>query len=497
MLESILRHLENDNIEVEQINEIREDIEYYVESNQDDHFVEDDTFYDPLGLDEMENSFAVIHDDDIPITSRSQSMSEDTDPKEKDQRKDKEKVKEKEKEKVKDVEKEKDSEIVKDDKEKVKLNEVEKDKNSITNPVLNNNLKPATPIGTPKIKYATAASVGLKKAVALNSTVSTSATSTPPPNLVSYASLASSINNSNPDKSNIPLNSTPITEKSNARSPSPSSSTQPSVSSSNSAAVTAIQIPTLTADEEKLYQDIENLASANAERILTNTEAKNPQVLNIKKELDFTDTENYENFPPNAIKYFENLNKAKDRMFDFKKQEELHVPSKKSQPAPIICDIKLPKLQDISAYLESSLLNCPDSFDADKPHRYIPTNPYITQPSFPVQPLPEILGSKKLLERANLDTLFYVFYYNNLRLPSRFTPFHTLEPNNDDDYLQYIVAQELHRRGWNYQSSTHTWFENDNTVNGGWRSFDFRDSWTVQRIPEFSYSAENVEVGYI
>ncbi|GME82078.1 unnamed protein product [[Candida] boidinii] len=56
-LENILRLLENGSIEPEQIKKLQEDIQYYVESNQDDDFFEDDTIYDELGLDELDDAF--------------------------------------------------------------------------------------------------------------------------------------------------------------------------------------------------------------------------------------------------------------------------------------------------------------------------------------------------------------------------------------------------------------------------------------------------------
>ncbi|GAV28785.1 hypothetical protein PMKS-002260 [Pichia membranifaciens] len=245
MLESILRHLENDNIDVEQINDIREDIEYYVESNEDPNFVEDDTFYEALGLDEMEDSFAVIAGDeseapDTPIRANSVTDDRQGD-REQESTRDKEREKDKDKEKDKDSEKDKEREVEKEkEKEKEKVRKIkekeesekEKDKTDIpkipephaatlhtqlsqtninspagknatlastlsaslnasntTNSIITAGLKPATPVGTPKLKYATAALSGIKK------------TQTKPPTNVSYTSLASSVSNANPSVS--------------------------------------------------------------------------------------------------------------------------------------------------------------------------------------------------------------------------------------------------------------------------------------------------------
>lgn len=59
-LEMILRYLENGQIEADQVNEIRESIAYYVDSNQDPDFYDDDTIYDDLGLDEVDPAFGNV-----------------------------------------------------------------------------------------------------------------------------------------------------------------------------------------------------------------------------------------------------------------------------------------------------------------------------------------------------------------------------------------------------------------------------------------------------
>jgi CCR4-NOT transcription complex subunit 3 len=50
MLERILRALDNDAVECEEVNEIRESVEYYVDANTEDDFVEDEGIYEALTL---------------------------------------------------------------------------------------------------------------------------------------------------------------------------------------------------------------------------------------------------------------------------------------------------------------------------------------------------------------------------------------------------------------------------------------------------------------
>src|ERR1700760_202127 len=58
-LELVLRTLENGGLEVEQVRDVEEDIKYYVENNNEVDFMENDTMYDDLELQEEEDVFGV------------------------------------------------------------------------------------------------------------------------------------------------------------------------------------------------------------------------------------------------------------------------------------------------------------------------------------------------------------------------------------------------------------------------------------------------------
>lgn len=56
-LETLLRMLDNDSVDVEQIKKIKDDVEYYIESSQEPDFEENEYIYDDItGLDEVELS---------------------------------------------------------------------------------------------------------------------------------------------------------------------------------------------------------------------------------------------------------------------------------------------------------------------------------------------------------------------------------------------------------------------------------------------------------
>ncbi|KAI8617143.1 Not1 N-terminal domain, CCR4-Not complex component-domain-containing protein [Chytriomyces sp. MP71] len=71
MIEIVLRLLENAEIEAEQVRTLIEDVSYYVDSNQEDDFEEDEGIYDDLNLGDAEEAFGINAEDD------SQSSEED------------------------------------------------------------------------------------------------------------------------------------------------------------------------------------------------------------------------------------------------------------------------------------------------------------------------------------------------------------------------------------------------------------------------------------
>jgi CCR4-NOT transcription complex subunit 3 len=92
-LEIILRLIENGNLSVEKVNDIRDDIQYYVENHDDDNFMEDDGIYDELNLtkaeyygfnDDDKGNDSEKNRDDTPLQSPVLSQRDKYDDKKKD-----------------------------------------------------------------------------------------------------------------------------------------------------------------------------------------------------------------------------------------------------------------------------------------------------------------------------------------------------------------------------------------------------------------------------
>lgn len=79
-LELMLRLLENGNLETDQVANIHEDIKYYVESNQDADFAEDENIYDELNLVDDDDMAGGVHDDKVS-SADTQSVHDDVDEK--------------------------------------------------------------------------------------------------------------------------------------------------------------------------------------------------------------------------------------------------------------------------------------------------------------------------------------------------------------------------------------------------------------------------------
>lgn len=191
--------------------------------------------------------------------------------------------------------------------------------------------------------------------------------------------------------------------------------------------------------------------------------------------------------------------------------------------------------QTMLAQLESSLLNCPDSLDADSPYLYRKplSQPHPTSIFFPNEPIrfvypyeqaPKSSGNgtselsanptggstdaktdgkqgnadassndiysntslAKILTKFDLDTLFFIFYHYQ------------------GTYEQFLSARELHRnRNWIFNKVNRCWYYKEieklppgmnRSEEESWRYFDYKKSWLSRRCgPDFIYKEEEFE----
>lgn len=142
----------------------------------------------------------------------------------------------------------------------------------------------------------------------------------------------------------------------------------------------------------------------------------------------------------------------------------------------------------ISQVLETSLLNCPDSADAERPRQYNPVNVHPLSVDYPQEPMFE-LSSAKLMKKFDNDTLFFCFYYGE----------------GQDDLLKYNAAKELSNRGWVFNTETKQWFSRDDRaksrsvsvvaseeqdVGQSYKYFDYQSSWLIRRKDNYNFKPE-------
>ena len=129
--------------------------------------------------------------------------------------------------------------------------------------------------------------------------------------------------------------------------------------------------------------------------------------------------------------------------------------------------------------LQDSFLNMPGANETERQRTYQPKNPYSTPSSYPTVPA-ATFDNPAFYEKAGIDCLFFIFYYSQ------------------GTYQQYLAAKELKKQSWRFHKKYSTWFQRheepkittDEYEEGTYVYFDFETGWS-QRIKSdfrFEYS---------
>ncbi|KAJ7667668.1 Not1 N-terminal domain, CCR4-Not complex component-domain-containing protein [Mycena polygramma] len=106
--------------------------------------------------------------------------------------------------------------------------------------------------------------------------------------------------------------------------------------------------------------------------------------------------------------------------------------------------LRMANLDQVHKMLEGGYANVPQPQDTEKPKYYIPRNPYPTAAYYPQSPHP-LLSTAAIYSQLDVETLFYVFYF----LPG------TYQQISD----RYLAAKELKRQSWRFHVKYLTWFQ--------------------------------------
>ncbi|CCH45873.1 General negative regulator of transcription subunit 3 [Wickerhamomyces ciferrii] len=438
-MELILRLLENDDIESEQVATLQEDIKYYVENNEDVDFIEDEGIYDELGLEDIEDIYGHIgdypHAEDVDHDHGSSPIQQHHTPQKK-------------------------SSISAQPSAPSTANTT-----TTTNNNHNNNHNTNNSHGLPASQSTAAPSTNLhnngpiKPPGLSNTNINVPSPRSTTPGLISlkpsvapvktdlkYSSVLSAGVNSN--------NNTPTNPSANIASTT-STTASPSTNTNN------INTPPAS----KINLNTSNTAT---------TPSQAPPGLS-KTNTNITNDSREGTQSPILIP-----NGFQDLLSSFEKTKNLII-----NPVPF---------QKISKILETSLLNCPDSLDSDKPKNYIPNNPHPTSIYYPQEPLAE-LNYSIIVKKLDESTLFYNFYFDQGK------------------YIQIQNAQELVKRGWIFNKINKKWWKKFEDIqppptplsNGNsnqessqaekkffWKYFDYEDTWLSRRKDDFKPNSEEL-----
>lgn len=480
-LELLLRSLENGNVDTDQVHELEESIKYYVEENQTVEFMEDDTIYDDLNLEEDEGVFGMNNDNDRVSSQDTQSIQDDL-PETADGR-------------VSSVgpSKPKSSSI-----SEPQVSAARRPSNQLKSPLpalatlhtplasvangnSNTNMKPAPlPTRAPgeTLKYASAAAAAAasdKSAVGIaplppppgasvtpalsantgpstlpptpgpksSATTSPSAVPslptsvghTPAPKAAEPVAFSADISNSNlpPPKSPPPSQlSAPIAANTTQESPASPKVTErvPIPSSSR------IPLPAHPSPNEPVVPRAEEPPSDSLVQ-----EKPAPEQPNGTTQTEPEEDESVYYLPPGLQDLIQSFETTKSRA--------------PSTPSP-----------SVQRLLSASHATCPDYLDAEKPRHYRPQTSYKTPRYYPQEPFMTI-DDPSLYSKIDTDTLFYIFYYRQ------------------NTYQQYMAAKSLKSQSWRFHKQYQTWFqrhEEPKTITeeyeqGTYRFFDYESTW--------------------
>ena len=481
-LELLLRSLENGNVDTDQVNEREEGIRYYVEENQSVEFMEDDTIYDDLNLEEDEGVFGMNNDNDRVSSQDAQSIQEDL-PETADGRGP-----------VAGGGKPKSSSVSEPQAAAARrpsnqlksplpaLATLHTPLGSVSNGITNNAMKPAPlPTRPPgeTLKYASAAAA----AAASDKNAAGIAPLPPPPGAAPVSSSGTI-----PSGGLNPVQPTSAQRSSETTSPSAASSVPASLSHTPATKAANLAIsndevpPVITAPVKSPILAQANTVQAN------NSSTNNPPASSLESEgqslpppvrspaqlpTEDPGMSEVEHLPPKPTNpsYTSTLNSNGDVPKQPEEDESIyHLPPGLQD---LIQSFEATKNRASSTpspsaqrLLGASHATCPEYLDAERPKHYRPQTKFNTPRYYPQEPF-MTMDDPALYGKIDTDTLFYIFYYRQ------------------NTYQQYMAAKSLKNQSWRFHKQYQTWFqrhEEPKTITeeyeqGTYRFFDYESTW--------------------
>ena len=134
------------------------------------------------------------------------------------------------------------------------------------------------------------------------------------------------------------------------------------------------------------------------------------------------------------------------------------------------------------AMLDSSLSHIPTTADSERPKLYTPQHPCSIPASFPTSVSP-LFDSPANFEKLDVDTLFLIFYH---------------QPGT---YQQYLAARQLKKNSWRFHKKYLTWFQRHEEPKvktkdyevGTYVYFDYETGWCQRIKADFTFEYPYLE----
>ncbi|KAK4518529.1 uncharacterized protein ATC70_008747 [Mucor velutinosus] len=166
-------------------------------------------------------------------------------------------------------------------------------------------------------------------------------------------------------------------------------------------------------------------------------------------------------------------------------EKDLKLPASLTDLAPSFELIRNKSKADLhytNQMLDASFQHVPDLIDSERPKVYQPRNPFSNPSYYPQQPL-IIFDNPALYEKFDMNTLFYIFYYQQ------------------GTYQQYLAAKELKKQSWRFHKKYLTWFQRheepkiitEDYEQGTYIYFDYEGAWCQRKKTEFRFEYRYLE----
>ena len=504
-LESLMRSLENGGVDVEQVNNVKDGIKYYVEENASVEFMEDDTIYDEFNLEQEESAWGITNEVDRVSSQDNQSIADDL-PEPSEVRGSTAPISKQKSASASEAQ----TTTTRRPSNQLKsplpaLATLHASNNNTTSVTTSNTMKPA-PIPTrapgEPLKYASAAAAAAasdKNAVGIAplppppgaSTAASTSSTAPPPASISLAPVPSTSESKKSSQATSPsvapslpasMQQTPAQKPAlpvAADMPPPSQMRSPTPSHASAAAVPSVPSSKPSSKPSSIPPTpaLETASTAETPAVPSSTLTAKSFAASLPPREKASTPELEQPLTPsdaNQQPLQGGQGNSGPALFPATDESIYHLPSDlqdlitsfeatKARGPP---NVNSPSFQRM---LQTSYNTQPEIGDFEKPRHYRPTSKYNTPHFYPQEPSP-ITDDHNLYQRIDTDTLFFIFYYRQ------------------GTYQQYLAAKSLKNQSWRFHKQYQTWFQRheepkaitEEHEQGTYRFFDYESTWYVR-----------------